>query len=82
MIKIKIAIFSLAIFALSSIYSSTAVAAPKDKLFKLYCKATKAKGHSVKNILPPKVKGPYRNKLFNISTNCRDIVIEVFGANA
>jgi peptidyl-prolyl cis-trans isomerase B (cyclophilin B) len=82
MIKTKIAIFSLAIFALSSIYSYTAVAAPKDKQFKLNCKATKAKGHIVKNILPPEVKGPYKNKLFNILTNCGDIVIEAFGANA
>ena len=82
MIKTRIAIFSLVIFVLSSIYSSTAVAAPNSKPFKLNCKATKAKGHTVKNILPPKVKGPYKNKLFNISTNCGDIVIEAFGVNA
>lgn len=82
MVKSKIAIFALAIFITSTILSSTATAAPNNKEFKLNCKNTKAKGHFVKNILPPEVKGPFRNKVFNFSTNCGEIVVEAFGSNA
>ena len=82
MVKAKIAIFSLAFFTISTIFSSSASAAQNNKQFKLNCKSTKAKGHFVKNILPPDVKGPHRNKMFSFSTNCGEIVVEAFGSNA
>jgi len=82
MTKSKIAIFSLAIFISSSFLASPVNAAQSNKQFKLNCKSTKAKGHFVKNILPPEVKGPFRNKVFSLSTNCGEIVIEAFGSTA
>lgn len=82
MTKSKIAIFSLAIFISSSFLASPVNAAPNNKQFKLNCKSTKAKGHFVKNILPPEVKGPFKNKVFSLSTNCGEIVIEAFGSTA
>jgi peptidyl-prolyl cis-trans isomerase B (cyclophilin B) len=59
MIKIKITIFSLSIFVLSLFPITNATAAPTNKPFKLNCKSTKAKGHSVKNVTPPEVKGGF-----------------------
>jgi peptidyl-prolyl cis-trans isomerase B (cyclophilin B) len=82
MIKTKTSIFSLSIFVLALFPVTSAAAAPNDEPFKLNCKSTKAKGHAVRNVIPPKVKAPFRNRIINMSTNCGEIVIEAFGVNA
>ena len=81
-LKTKIAAFSLSILVASTLISPFAHAAPSSKPFKLNCKNTKAKGHAVKNVVPPEVKGPFKNRVINLSTNCGDIAIEAFGVNA
>lgn len=82
MVKTKVVIFSLTIFVISTLTVPVAQASPSSKPFKLNCKSTKAKGHAVKNVTPPEVKGPFKNKVINLSTNCGEISIEAFGVDA
>ena len=69
-------------FISTSIFSSLASAAPSKAPKTVSCKVTKAKGHTAKNITPPEVKGPFKNKTFTFTTNCGDVVIEADGKNA
>ena len=75
-----------AVFATFAIFtagfSTIAQAAPTKSPAKVNCKKTNAKGHSVKNITPPEVKTPFKNRTFTFNTNCGDIVIEADGVKA
>lgn len=82
MVKTKITLLTISVFAITTIFTSSAVAAPSSKPFKLNCKTTKAKGHTVKNVLPPEVKAPFKNRTLSFATNCGDITIEAYGASA
>lgn len=82
MVKTKITFLTISVFAISTIFTSSAVAAPSSKPYKLNCKSTKAKGHTVKNVLPPEVKAPFKNRTLSLATNCGDITIEAYGASA
>ena len=82
MVKTKITFLTISVFAISTIFTSSAVAAPSSKPYKLNCKSTKAKGHTVKNVLPPEVKAPFKNRTLSLATNCGDINIEAYGASA
>ena len=82
MVKTKITLFTISVFAISTIFTSSAVAAPSNKPYKLNCKSTKAKGHTVKNVSPPEVKAPFKNRTLSFTTNCGDITIEAYGASA
>ena len=62
--------------------SPTSNAAPTKKVAEVVCKKTSAKAHSVKNIIPPEVKPPFKNKTFTLTTNCGDIVIEANAKSA
>lgn len=66
----------------TTIFSPIAIAAPTKAPTPINCKVTKAKGHTAKNITPPEVKGPFKNKTFIFTTNCGDVVIEADGKNA
>ena len=63
-------------------FSTIAQAAPTKSHAKVNCKKTNAKGHSVKNITPPEVKTPFKNRTFTLKTNCGEIVIEADGVKA
>jgi peptidyl-prolyl cis-trans isomerase B (cyclophilin B) len=63
-------------------FSTIANAAAPTSPSKISCKKTSAKGHSIKNITPPEVKAPYKNRTFTLNTNCGDIVIEADGVKA
>jgi len=63
-------------------FSTIAKAAPSKPPSKVNCKKTIAKGHPVKNITPPEVKAPFKNRTFTLKTNCGDIVIEADGIKA
>jgi len=81
--KTEKAIAIAAVFFIStSIFSPLASAAPSKAPKTVSCKVTKAKGHTAKNITPPEVKGPFKNKTFTFTTNCGDVVIEADGKNA
>ena len=82
MVKTKITLLTISVFAISTIFTSSAVAAPSSKPYKLNCKSTKAKSHTVKNVLPPEVKAPFKNRTLSFATNCGDITIEAYGASA
>ena len=82
MVKTKMTLLTISVFAISTIFTSSAVAAPSSKPLKLNCKTTKAKGHTVKNVLPPEVKAPFKNRTLSFATNCGDITIEAYGASA
>ncbi len=82
MVKTKLTLLTISVFAISTIFTSSAVAAPSSKPYKLNCKSTKAKGHTVKNVLPPEVKAPFKNRTLSLATNCGDIKIEAYGASA
>ena len=82
MVKTKITLLTISVFAISTIFTSSAVAAPSSKPYKLNCKSTKAKGHTVKNVLPPEVKAPFKNRTLSLATNCGDITIEAYVASA
>lgn len=82
MVKTKITLLTISVFAITTIFTSSAVAAPSGKPYKLNCKSTKAKGHTVKNVLPPEVKAPFKNRTLSFATNCGDITIEAYGASA
>lgn len=59
----------------------SANAAP-NKSTEVKCKKTNAKGQPAKNITPPEVKGPFKNKTLTLTTNCGEIVIAADGKNA
>lgn len=82
MVKTKITLLTISVFAISTIFASSAVAAPSSKPYKLNCKSTKAKGHTVRNVVPPEVKAPFKNRTLSFATNCGDITIEAYGASA
>ena len=71
------------ILTICSLYFPTvAVAAPTKKPAPVICKPTNAKAHTVKNITPPEVKPPFKNRTFTFTTNCGDIVIQAKGKSA
>jgi len=71
------------ILTICSLYFPTvAVAAPTKKPAPVICKLTNAKAHTVKNITPPEVKPPFKNRTFTFTTNCGDIVIQANGKGA
>lgn len=82
MVKTKITLLTISVFAITTIFTSSAVAAPSSKPYKLNCKSTKAKGHTVRNVVPPEVKAPFKNRTLSFATNCGDITIEAYGASA
>lgn len=82
MVKTKITLLTISVFAISTIFTSSALAAPSSKPYKLNCKSTKAKGHTVRNVIPPEVKAPFKNRTLSLATNCGDITIEAYGASA
>lgn len=66
----------------SANFLTIAYAAPSKSASKIICKKTNAKGHTIKNITPPEVKAPFKNRTFTFNTNCGDIVIEADGVKA
>ena len=71
------------ILTICTLYFPTgAVAAPTKKPAPVICKPTNAKAHTVKNITPPEVKPPFKNRTFTFTTNCGEIVIQANGKSA
>lgn len=62
--------------------SPTSNAAQNKKVPEVVCKKTSAKAHSIKNITPPEVKPPFKNRTFTLTTNCGEIVIQANGKSA
>jgi len=79
-IKFAIATSSLIVF--STIITPVLNAAPSKSLDQINCKNTKAKGHTAKNINPPEIKGPFKNRIFTFTTNCGDVIVEADGKSA
>ena len=79
---IKFAISTSLLIIFSTIFTPVSNAAPNKSLDKINCKITKAKGHTAKNIEPPEIKGPFKNKTFTFTTNCGDVVVEADGKSA
>ena len=63
-------------------FPAIASAAPTKKPTPVICKPTTAKAHTVKNITPPEVKPPFKNRTFTFTTNCGEIVIQANGKGA
>ena len=63
-------------------FPAIATAAPTKKPTPVICKPTTAKAHTVKNIIPPEVKPPFKNRTFTFTTNCGEIVIQANGKGA
>jgi peptidyl-prolyl cis-trans isomerase B (cyclophilin B) len=63
-------------------FPAIASAAPTKKPTPVICKPTTAKAHTVKNIIPPEVKSPFKNRTFTFTTNCGEIVIQANGKSA
>ena len=63
-------------------FPAIASAAPTKKPTPVICKPTTAKAHTVKNIIPPEVKPPFKNRTFTFTTNCGEIVIQANGKSA
>jgi peptidyl-prolyl cis-trans isomerase B (cyclophilin B) len=63
-------------------FPAIASAAPTKKPTPVICKPTTAKAHKVKNIIPPEVKPPFKNRTFTFTTNCGEIVIQANGKGA
>jgi peptidyl-prolyl cis-trans isomerase B (cyclophilin B) len=63
-------------------FPAIATAAPTKKPTPVICKPTSAKAHTVKNIIPPEVKPPFKNRTLTLTTNCGDIVIQAYGRSA
>lgn len=83
MVKIINVITSTCILMIISTgLSNSANAAPKKQIEKVFCKNTKAKGHTAKNIVPPEVINSQKNRFFTFKTNCGDVVIEADIKNA
>jgi len=75
--KVVKVIATSTLLTICSIYfPAIASAAPTKKPMPVICKPTTAKVHTVKNIIPPEVKPPFRNRTFTFMTNCGDIVIQ------
>ena len=79
---IKVITVTTFITIFSTNFSSVSHAAQSKKVSEVVCKKTTAKAHSVKNITPPVVKPPFKNKTFTLTTNCGDIVIEANAKSA
>ena len=73
--------FFLTLVILFALPPVSAIAAP-NKSAEVKCKKTNAKGQPAKNITPPEVKGPFKNKTLTLTTNCGEIVIAADGKNA
>ena len=81
--KVVKVIATSTLLTICSIYfPAIASAAPTKKPMPVICKPTTAKVHTVKNIIPPEVKPPFRNRTFTFMTNCGDIVIQANGKSA
>ena len=80
MLKVITVTTFITIFSIN--LSPTSNAAPTKKVAEVVCKKTTAKAHAVKNIIPPEVKPPFKNKTFTLTTNCGDIVIEANAKSA
>jgi len=63
-------------------FPAIATAAPTKKPTPVICKPTTAKAHTAKNIIPPEVKTPFKNRTFTFTTNCGEIVIQANGKSA
>lgn len=71
------------LLAICAIYfPAVATAAPTKKPLPVICKSTTAKAHNVKNIIPPEIKPPFKNRSFIFTTNCGEIVIQANGKGA
>ena len=70
----------ITIFSLN--FSPASNAAESKKVSEVVCKKSNAKAHSAKNIIPPEVKPPFKNRTFTLNTNCGDIVIEANAKSA
>jgi peptidyl-prolyl cis-trans isomerase B (cyclophilin B) len=81
--KVVKVIATSTLLTICSIYfPAIASAAPTKKPMPVICKPTTAKVHTVKNIIPPEVKPPFRNRTFTFMTNCGDIVIQANAKSA
>ena len=81
--KVVKVIATSTLLTICSIYfPAIASAAPTKKPMPVICKPTTAKAHTVKNIIPPEVKPPFRNRTFTFMTNCGDIVIQANAKSA
>jgi len=81
--KIVKAIATSTLLTICAIYfPAIATAAPTKKPTPVICKPTTAKAHTVKNIIPPEVKSPFKNRTFTFTTNCGEIVIQANGKSA
>ena len=81
--KIVKAIATSTLLTICAIYfPAIASAAPTKKPTPVICKPTTAKAHTVKNIIPPEVKPPFKNRTFTLTTNCGEIVIQANGKGA
>lgn len=79
---IKVITLTTFITIFSIIFSPASNAAESKKASEVVCKKTSVKAHSVKNITPPEVKPPFKNRTFTFNTNCGDIVIEANAKSA
>ena len=81
--KVVKVIATSTLLTICSIYfPAIALAAPTKKPMPVICKPTTAKVHTVKNIIPPEVKPPFRNRTFTFMTNCGHIVIQANAKSA
>lgn len=81
--KVVKVIATSTLLTICSIYfPAIASAAPTKKPMPVICKPTTAKAHTVKNIIPPEVKPPFRNRTFTFMTNCGHIVIQANAKSA
>lgn len=79
---IKVITSTCILMIISTGLSTNANAAPKKQIEKVFCKNTKAKGHTAKNIVPPEVINSQKNRFFTFKTNCGDVVVEADSKNA
>ena len=79
---IKVITLTTFITIFSINFSPASNAAESKKASEVVCKKTSVKAHSVKNITPPEVKPPFKNRTFTFNTNCGDIVIEANAKSA
>lgn len=88
----KVTAITTAVFCLSTIFVSNinANAAPRptskpvasNSEVQITCKPTKANGHREKKVATPKVQKFTKNRVFTLTTNCGEIVIEAFAKKA
>ena len=79
---IKVITLTTFITIFSINFSPASNAVESKKASEVVCKKTSAKAHSAKNITPPEVKPPFKNRTFTFNTNCGDIVIEANAKSA